>query len=108
MLQNYTYVDPVIDPLMLLAVMLGVVVLAAAAIAAIMVRPSRSSEPTTSKPTPDAMPFIEPEVERTVLSSQPKEDSGKWKDTAIVEEIRASDRRARSQQRDQSRETEPA
>ena len=106
MLQNYTYVDPVVDPLLILAVMLGVVFLAAVAMAVAFARPARTDAPA---PTTDVQPFVAPHVERSMqLPSMPREDNGDWDDAVVYDAMRSADRRARAERPTPKRELEPA
>jgi len=106
MLQNYTYVDPVVDPLLILAVMLGVVVLAAVAMAVAFARPARTDAPA---PTADVQPFVAPHVERSIrLPSMPREDNGDWDDAVVYDAMRSADRRSRAERPTPKRELEPA
>lgn len=61
MLQNYTYVDPVMDPVVLLTLLLGLVFLTAAVVVYFTIR---------SLPSADLPPsaFVPPEADRIVLT----------------------------------------
>lgn len=69
MLQNYTYVDPVMDPVVLLTLLLGLVFLTAAIVVYFTIRSLPMSAATSAEPVRGAPPaFVSPEADRIVLT----------------------------------------
>jgi len=65
MLQNYTYVDPFMDPVVLLTLLLGLVFLAAAMVVFFAIRSIPASQVSGPERTPNLVP---PNVNRVALA----------------------------------------
>ena len=69
MLQNHTYVDPVMDPVVLLTLLLGLVFLTAAVLIYVTIRSLPMSNATSAESGLTELPaFVAPDLDRTVLT----------------------------------------
>jgi hypothetical protein len=77
MLQNYTYVDPVMDPVVLLALLLGLVFLTAAVVVFFTIRSLPLSSATSASSTRDvSAAFIPAEAGSIVLMPRASVNAG--------------------------------
>lgn len=69
MLQNHTYVDPVMDPVVLLTLLLGLVFLMAAVLIYFTIRSLPMSSATSAESVSAELPaFVASDLDRTVLT----------------------------------------